>query len=280
MLDRPFATALWQPFQRYLEERGASIRTGHAAEIISRKDGKWHVEAQSAGETRRISGDLMVLALPVPALKSLVVGSPDLRHDAFQRSVASLELTNPFAVWRLWMDKRVAAERPPFAGTTEVGILDNISIYEKIEDQSRNWSERTGGSVVELHAYAVPRGMSEDAIKADLLSGLHELYPETRGAQILDDAWLLRQDCPAFAPGSHALRPGVETPFSGLTLAGDFVKLPMPSALMERATASGFMAANHLLAPYDVVPEPVFSVPRRGLLRRPTFSLRGERHAA
>jgi len=47
--------------------------------------------------------------------------------------------------------------------------------------------------------------------------------------------------------------------------------LPIPSALMERAVASGFLAANHLLAPLDVKPEPIRSIPRRGLFgRRPT----------
>jgi isorenieratene synthase len=62
----------------------------------------------------------------------------------------------------------------------------------------------------------------------------------------------------------------VSTPHEGITLAGDFVRLPIPSALMERAVASGFLAANKLLAPEGVRPEPIRSIPRRGLLgRRP-----------
>jgi isorenieratene synthase len=35
---------------------------------------------------------------------------------------------------------------------------------------------------------------------------------------------------------------------------------------MERATASGFLAAGRLLDRWDVRPEPVWSVPERGLL--------------
>ena len=54
--------------------------------------------------------------------------------------------------------------------------------------------------------------------------------------------------------------------FEGLTLAGDFVRLPIPSALMERAAASGFLAANHILARYGVRSEPLHSIPPRGLL--------------
>ena len=98
------------------------------------------------------------------------------------------------------------------------------------------------------------------------------VHPVTHGhrQQALEERFLLRRDCPAFAPGSWNDRPGVPTPHQGLALAGDFVRLPIPSALMERAVASGFLAANHLLAPQGVRPEPIWSIPRRGLFgRRP-----------
>jgi isorenieratene synthase len=180
-------------------------------------------------------------------------------------------LTHPFAVWRLWFDRPASPDRQPFAGTTGVGSLDNISLYNLFEDESRSWAERTGGSVVELHAYAVDPGMDEPAIREDLLHGLNTFYPEYVGARVVEERFLLRRDCPAFAPGSHADRPGVPTPHEGIALAGDFVRLPIPSALMERAVASGFLAANHLLAPQDVRPEPIRSIPRSGLFgRRPT----------
>jgi isorenieratene synthase len=58
----------------------------------------------------------------------------------------------------------------------------------------------------------------------------------------------------------------VETPFPEVVLAGDFVRLPIPTALMERAATSGFMAANHLLAGWEVRGQELWSVPRRGLL--------------
>ena len=212
--------------------------------------------------------DLVVLALSVPGLQAVVDGSPDLDDSGFRRSVEELALTRPFAVWRLWLDRRENPGRKPFVGTTGVGVLDNISLYHLFEDESRSWAKRAGGSVVELHAYAVDPGMGEAALREDLLRALHTFYPELEGAAILEERFLLRRDCPAFAPGSHANRPGVETPHEGVALAGDFVRLPLPSALMERAVASGFLAANHLLAPSGVRPEPIRSIPRRGLLGR------------
>ena len=108
-------------------------------------------------------------------------------------------------------------------------------------------------------------------MRADLQHAFHSFYPELKGAGVMEERFLLRRDCPAFAPGSYAGRPGVGTPHEGVALAGDFVRLPLPSALMERAVASGFLAANHLLAPQGIKPEPIRTIPRRGLLgRRPS----------
>ena len=46
-------------------------------------------------------------------------------------------------------------DRPPFLGTAGFGPLDNISVLERFEDGARRWSDDHGGSVVELHAYAL-----------------------------------------------------------------------------------------------------------------------------
>jgi isorenieratene synthase len=150
-------------------------------------------------------------------------------------------------------------------GTAGYPGLDNISVYERLEGESKRWAMRTGGSVVELHAYAVA-DPDQEAVKRRLLKGMHELYPETQRAEIRHASWLLRQDCPSFAPGSHKRRPRVSTPFGNLALAGDFVKLPFPTALMERAVSSGFLAANTLLDRWDVRGEPLSSIPVRGLM--------------
>ncbi|CAM5734546.1 hypothetical protein SALBM311S_09024 [Streptomyces alboniger] len=48
-----------------------------------------------------------------------------------------------------------ARERPGFLGTSGYGGLDNVSVLERCEGEAARWAERTGGSVVELHAYAV-----------------------------------------------------------------------------------------------------------------------------
>ena len=266
--DRPFSRGIFTPLKDLLGRLGASVRTGVSARSLVRRgggsDGQWTVETDS--ET--LTADLVVLATEVTGIKDIVGASRGLDDADWRRRIDSLRVTNAFAVWRLWLDRPVAAGRSGFAGTAGVGPLDNISIYENLEDESRNWAARTGGSVVELHAYALPAGFDEVALKRQLLLGLHTLYPETAAATLIEDRFLLRQDCPAFAPGSHALRPEVRTPFSGLALAGDFVQLPFPTALMERAASAGILAANTLLDGLGVRPEPLWSVAVRGPLAR------------
>ncbi|MEQ8457477.1 MAG: FAD-dependent oxidoreductase [Sandaracinaceae bacterium] len=265
VLDEPFSDALWKPFERYLSGLGVDVRLGTSVDSVEQSGHScWRVHAGS--ET--FDGEGLVLAVTVPALKSILTASPALQvAEGLAQSVESLDVTLPFAVWRLFLDRGANEERYPFAGTAGIGLIDNISLYEKFEGESRRWSMRTGGSVVELHAYACPHS-DEDAIKEELLDGLHQLYPELADAEILHDTWLLRQDCPSFGPGSHGVRPRVATPFGNVVLAGDFVKMPFPTALMERAASSGMLAANHLLDRWDVRGESLFSIPPRGFMSR------------
>jgi isorenieratene synthase len=58
----------------------------------------------------------------------------------------------------------------------------------------------------------------------------------------------------------------VSTADPSLWLAGDHLRLPFACALMERAVASGTLAANGLLATRQVDPAPLWSGPQRGLL--------------
>lgn len=271
---RPLSTALWEPLGEQLASLGACVERHVSVERVERaaagQDARWNVVTTRDGERTTIEADAVVLALSVPGLKRLVEASPDLAaHAPLDRAVRSLDVTSPFYVLRLWLDRPVRAARAPFAGTTGVGELDNISVYNTFQDESAAWAEASGGAVVELHAYAVPEDMDEAALRANLLDGLHTFYPETRDAKILGEHGLLRRDCAAFRPGSYAPRPGVDAGPEGVALAGDFVRLPFPSALMEKAATTGILAANAVLASYGVEPEPVETIPPAGLLSKP-----------
>jgi isorenieratene synthase len=255
----PMHVAFWQPFADWLRSRGVDVVTGSAARSVERgKNGSLRVE-HAAGA---VEADDLVIALDVGSLQDLIARSPALVELS---ALAGLRSTLPFAVLRLWLDRPVLPERVAFVGTTGIGLLDNISCYERFQEESAAWAAAHGGSVIELHAYAVPEGRSAADIRAELLAGLHTVYPETASARTVDECMLVRQDCPAFAPGTLALRPAPRTVLSDVVLAGDYVAMPFPCALMERAAASGVLAANVLLARQGVAAEPLYSVPQQGL---------------
>ncbi len=264
VLLEPFSDSLWRPFARYLTGLGVQLRLNTAAEKIEKREAGWRISAKNV---EPVDADGVVLAVTVPALQAIVRDSPDLADETWRAAVAGLSLTLPFAVWRIWLDKPVNPDRSPFVGTAGLGMIDNISVYELFEGESRRWALRHGGSVIEIHAYAVPEGTNEEEIKRFFLDRLHLLYPETKEKKICAERFLWRQDCPAFAPGGFASRPTVATPLPGVALAGDFVQAPIPSALMEKAVTTGILAANRLLADWNVRSEDLYSVPLRGLFK-------------
>lgn len=261
VMNEPFGRSFVRPLAVRLERLGVDVRASTAAGRISPVNDGYRVEL-SGGDV--MTCDLVVLALDVAGLREIVRVSPELGGERWRSNVLALRTTDPFVVVRVWLDRPVRADRSAFAGTAGLGLCDNISIYERFEGESREWAARTGGSVIELHAYAVPPERRLEDVRDELVRTLHDLYPETRAAAILDERLSMKDDCPAFEPGAYRTRPGVATGIRGVAIAGDFVRTPFPTALMERAVSSGFLASNHLLAPYDVRDEPLDSVPLRG----------------
>lgn len=257
---RPFGAWLWRPFEVHLRALGVDLRLGCAAQAIARHDDHWQVHTAHGP----LLADALVLALDAPGLRRVIDASGTLAA-AVRTPLERVRPTRPFAVWRLWLDRPVDAARAPFAGTAGYDILDNVSVYSAFHDDSADWARRHGGAVLELHAYGLATDDEAD-IRRRLLGALHAVYPETVSAQVLGGQFLLRADCPAFPPGSAADRPGVATADPTLVLAGDHVRLPFACALMERATASGVLAANMLLATRQVDPAPLWTGPQRGLL--------------
>ena len=58
----------------------------------------------------------------------------------------------------------------------------------------------------------------------------------------------------------------MRTPFPGLVLAGDGIRIDLPVALMERAASTGWHAANCLLARWGLAGHELYTVPTRGRL--------------
>jgi 15-cis-phytoene desaturase len=87
----------------------------------------------------------------------------------------------------------------------------------------------------------------EAKIVADIVADLVAVWPGARGARVVAHA-LERIGAAMFAavPGAHALRPGVATRLTNLSLAGDFTHHEL-NASMEGAAFSGRRAADAVL---------------------------------
>ncbi|MFD7795310.1 FAD-dependent oxidoreductase [Streptomyces sp. NPDC059759] len=277
--DEPFPQALWNPLGDYLQQHEADIRLSTAVTTVTpTQDGGFVVDA-----TDQQRHDTVVLALDTGGLQSIVSSSPHLADTAWRQRVARLRTAPPFLVSRLWLDQPVAADRPGFLGTSGYGTLDNVSVLDRWEGDASRWATRTGGSVVELHAYALPEHSTREVEQKRLLTQLHTVYPETRTASVVDERHEWRSDCPLFPVAGYAERPTTRTSRPGLVIAGDLVRTDLPVALMERAATSGFMAANALLETWNVHGQTLWTVPRRGrsaLLRilAAPGNLRSRRH--
>ena len=128
---------------------------------------------------------------------------------------------------------------------------------------ARQWAVAHGGSVVELHAYALAEQSDESLLKDTLLAELHRVYAELAPATILAEEWLVNDDCPLWGTDSWAQRPTVNTPDPRVVLAGDGIRCDFPVALMERAATTGFLAANQILAGHDLAGHDLWTVPMR-----------------
>ena len=270
-----FNTSLWDPLGEYLRALGTTIHLGQPVESLQRVDHQWRATTANGATTY----DAVVLAADPRAARALIAdladdGSPQVA--ALQARAARRRNAPAFAVIRLWMSHTVDADRPAFLGTSGYQLLDNISVLERFEATAAQWTEAHGGSVVELHAYAVdgpadPHSPQGQAIRTALLADMHQVFPETQRMQILAEEYLLEDDCGLADVSPWQDHPEVTTGVDGLVLAGDWIRAPLPVALMERAATTGFLAANELLAGWDVTGHDLHSPPRQGLLRRSTL---------
>jgi len=257
-----YDTVLWAPLGRYLHSLGVTVRTGTMVDrlTVAADDSSAPVQVVLDG-SEVLTADAVVVATDFATTRRLVAGSPAPADLSWRERVAETRAAPRFAVWRLWLDRLVDADRAPFLGTSGYGPLDNITVLERFEAGARAWSDEHFGSVVEVHAYALPDDADEPTVREQLRTELGRVYPETLAAGVVADEWLVMDDCPLVGTGPWLRRPEVATPDQRVVLAGDGVRCDYPVALMERAATTGFLAANALLARWALAGHELWTVP-------------------
>ncbi len=220
----------------------------------------------NVGEGDLLACDYCVVASDVRGTRKLIKAS-QLRHPEFESQVASLEEADPYAVYRLWIDRPLTSAEFPFYTVSGYTYTDSVSLYSHFQEPFISWAKKYGGCVVELHAYAIaPNDIRpEEEIKATMLQELHLLFPESREAKVLYELFMQQSNFTRWAPGDYARRPGITTPFSNLFFSGDWVKVDAPVFLMEAAAFTGRMAANAIFRQESLKSTPIPVVPMEGL---------------
>ncbi|MDE5099901.1 MAG: FAD-dependent oxidoreductase, partial [Trichodesmium sp. St16_bin4-tuft] len=94
-----------------------------------------------------------------------------------------------------------------------------------------------------------------------------EIVPELKEANLLHRELVNQKNFSGYPPGSYQQRPEINSGISNLMFAGDWVKMPFPCGLMERATSSGLLAANEILSREGLQRRKLFSVNPEGILK-------------
>lgn len=121
---------------------------------------------------------------------------------------------------------------------------------------------------MELHAYCYKE--KEFPTQADLVKTFMEelftIVPALKEAKLLHYELVNQKNFSGYPPGSFKTRPHTTTIVSNLLFAGDWVKMPFPCGLMERAVSSGLLAANHICQENGIQKRTLYTVNPVGVL--------------
>ena len=224
---------------------------------------------QSPPPSQTLQADYVVLAADVVGMKHLgdrLAGDVD---PVLVTQIKQLAVADPFAVARFWFDQDFDWPHSNFASLSGYRLTDSITLYHRIQRQFIDWADRTGGSVVELHAYCYKE--KNFPTQGDLLTTftaeLFEIVPTLAEANLLHRELVNQKNFSGFPPNSYGDRPETETAIRNLIFAGDWVKMPFPCGLMERAVSSGLLAANAICHQEGLQRRDLLTVMPEGILQ-------------
>ncbi|XP_071504050.1 carotenoid phi-ring synthase-like [Diadema antillarum] len=270
---RDHQTAVFDPWTERLQSLGARIETNSGVEkLILDSSGRIVGISSNPGQVY----DHVVLSTDLKAMQSILAETnreyPKSAVVACMNSrLSQMPLAPHYKVITLWFDQLLDPEQPKILQTPDFSPITLAVQRHLIEKQSREWSERTGGSVVEFHLYAWRYGEVRDSEVWSVISPtVKELLPEIfeRNFKVLDYFIHSGDNFASFSSGLEQMRPTSTFPTEcgadNVGLAGDWLHTPFPSALMERAVTTGRIAANQILLANHVKQAPVTVTSRHG----------------
>jgi isorenieratene synthase len=249
-------TAVIDPWVSALKANQVTMMANSPVAGLQFKGGKAIGEIGSSGNY-----DYVVLATDVPGTKKILAGSDSsddqstLALGKLKQKLSKLTTAPRYHILRVWFDKPSAAR--PFSQsvieTPQFRPITLIANFGMLEEESAAWAKISGGSIFEFHLYNTPEfaGMGADDIWRAISSQALRCLPELIGAKPLDYALGSMENFSSFGVGEGVERPtplsARQAGVSNMGLAGDWVALPYPNALMERSVSTGREAANRIL---------------------------------
>lgn len=245
-----------------IEQAGGKVHLRTSVEGLCRDDATSRWQMRVDGGTRDY--DAVVLALSFEGLQKLLPGLPDgTVRDELAQQLSGFD-HSPLTGIHMWFDREITELDHAVLLDTTIQWLYNTSRIQPERQHLR------AGYLIELVVSAskslVP--MERQAI-IDL--ALHELalfFPSVQDARLLKAA-VVKEVRATYSvmPGLDARRPGAESGWPGVLLAGDWTATGWPST-MESAARSGYLAAEAVSRwsganERYLVPD----LPRRGLMR-------------
>lgn len=251
--------------------KGPAQRDLQRFQVVGRHEDGLHLAAVGASSVpiETLKADYYVFATDVPGVQQLFSRITGEVNQTVQRQVEKLSVADPFAVCRFWFDRDFDWQHSYFTSLSGYQLTDSITLYHRIQDQFIEWAQKTGGSVVELHAYCYKEKQfpTQQALLTTFEQELYEIVPQLKEATMLHRELVNQKNFSGYPPNSYAERPETNTAIPNLLFAGDWVKMPFPCGLMERAISSGLLAANEILHQEGLQRRSLLSVNPEGFLK-------------
>lgn len=223
--------------RRAIEQAGGRVLTHSPVRAFS---GDGRIDGAVLGDGTRFEADVVVSALPPPALAALL--EPRQQRGALA-DLGWFE-PSPYICCYLWFDRPLAAER--FTSHLWSPKRLNYDFYD-LRQIRHGWEQRPSVFATNIIYSHRAEGMRDDEIVRATVAELGEFAADAREAKLLHArVHRVPMAIPCPLVGFEGRRPPQRSPLPGLVLAGDWTRTRMPCT-MEGAVKSGWLAAEAVL---------------------------------
>ncbi len=255
---------IYGPVRRWLEQRGATVRTSSGVERVEFEGERTTAAVLRTGE--RLQADDFIVAVPWDRAETLLTGLP-ARTPASPKKPGFFAPTEsaPISSVHLWFDRPVTnLPHAVFVGKTCQWLFQRQDAGPAVPadpaldsrtnpPMATSWLPTPAGESRPYY-YQIVVSASRAFLELSTADAIEHVRRELASVwPVVNEATLLRgrvvtEHKAVFSPlpGVDALRPPQQTAIPNLHLAGDWTQTGWP-ATMEGAVKSGFLAAESVL---------------------------------